>query len=201
MRRPESPAPIERNELRPTRSQGDFLALFLGEQRRLYRFIRSLVPHAHDAEDVLQETAAILWQEFDKFAEGTNFYAWSCQVAHFRILKHRQKWSRSAALLSDDVLEQLAALALSKEGRLDPRHSALETCLEKLPAQDRTIVTQRYDQQMTGREVADRLGRPANAVYKSLGRIRRTLLACIARELDIADREGGDSADREEGGP
>jgi RNA polymerase sigma-70 factor (ECF subfamily) len=188
----EIPDPVVRVEPQPPRSQGDFLVLFLEEQRQLYRFIRSLVPHAHDAEDILQETAEILWKEFDKFTEGTNFHAWACKVAHFRILKHRHKWHRSAALLSDEVLEQIAALASTTERRLDPRQSALESCLAKLHANDRELLDQRYIQQLSGREVADRLGRPANSVYKSLGRIRRTLLECIDRQLAAAERQDGE---------
>lgn len=174
----------------PVRTQGDFLTLFLGEQRRLYRFIRSLVPHAQDAEDILQETATILWQQFDKYVDGTSFYAWSCKVAQFRILKHRHRLSQSAALLSEDVLESLAALAITTDRKLDPRQSALEHCLTKLRTRDRTIIEQRYGQQSTGREVAERLGRPANSFYKTLGRIRRTLLECINREIAAAERQG-----------
>jgi RNA polymerase sigma-70 factor (ECF subfamily) len=169
----------------------EFMSLFLGEQRRIYRFIRSLIPNAQDAEDVLQETAVVLWREFSDFQVGTNFFAWACKVAHFKVLKHRQRRGRDATLLNDDVLEQLVALALTNDVGFDPRRAALEQCMGRLSVRDRAIIEQRYSGQATGKAVAAKLGRPANSVYKSLGRIRRMLLECIRREVAATERNGG----------
>ena len=50
-----------------------FVSLFLANQRRIYRYILTICPHAADAEDVLQSTAEVLWAKFKQFEPGTEF--------------------------------------------------------------------------------------------------------------------------------
>ena len=59
----------------PQTDQYDFGRLFVQYQPRIYGYIRSLVADRSDAEDMLQETASVLWQKFDEFTPGTNFLA------------------------------------------------------------------------------------------------------------------------------
>ena len=70
----------------------------------------------------------------------------------------------------------------------EERRAALAVCLEKLGRKDRDLIRRRYASPVDGTEVAGKdvaadLGRPVNAVYQSLGRIRRTLAECVRREL------------------
>lgn len=169
----------------------EFLRLFGTHRRRLYQFILSLVSNLQDAEDVLQETNIILWRKFADYQPGTNFYAWAARVAHFEVLKLRRKLSREAVLLDDAVLEQVAADARDGADSLEAVRDALQKCLQKLSPADRELIARRYGTGSRGKAVAEQLGRPANSVYKSLGRIRQALLECINRGLRLADRPGG----------
>jgi RNA polymerase sigma-70 factor (ECF subfamily) len=171
----------------------EFVSLFLANQRGVYRYILSLIPTPQDAEDLLQETAEVLWRRFAEFQPGSSFFAWACQIAHYKVLEFRRRQGREALLLDDDVLEQLAAVAASKEAPFDVRRSALDRCLAKLSSKDRTLLERRYSPQGSSKQIAVDLGRPANSISKSLGRIRRTLLDCIRRAIAAAEREGGSS--------
>ena len=62
----------------------DFGRLFVQHEARIYGYIRSLVVHRADAEDLLQETASMLWQKFHEFQPGSNFLAWAMSVARFQ---------------------------------------------------------------------------------------------------------------------
>ena len=42
-----------------------------------------------DAEDVLQEANLVLWRKFDQYQEGTNFFAWACQIIRYEVLKYQ----------------------------------------------------------------------------------------------------------------
>ena len=53
----------------------------------------------------------------------------------------------------------------------------------KLQQEDRDLIQRRSQPGHSGTEIAEVLGRPANSVYQSLGRIRRTLLECVQRRL------------------
>ena len=56
--------------------EGRFMRLFLQSERRILGFILSLVPYVADAEDLLQETCAIMWSKINEFEPGTDFTAW-----------------------------------------------------------------------------------------------------------------------------
>ena len=44
-----------------------FMRLLVANQPKIYAAIRSLGLRQHDAEDVLQDTASVLWRRFDEF--------------------------------------------------------------------------------------------------------------------------------------
>ena len=62
------------------------------------------------------------------------------------------------------------------------------TLMEKLPAKDRALVERCYGRHTTIKQVADELRRPVDTIYKSLRRIRSTLLGCVTRVLAAEER-------------
>ena len=50
-----------------------FCLLFEQHGRAIYGHVRSLVPHASDADEVFQETCVTLWQKFDQYRPGHEF--------------------------------------------------------------------------------------------------------------------------------
>ena len=60
---------------------------------------------------------------------------------------------------------------------------ALETCLGKLSAKQREIVERRYLAKGSLQDLAEESGRSANALYKTLQRIREVLHHCINKRL------------------
>lgn len=160
-----------------------FVELLTRHQVALFRFVFPLVGNFHDAEDVMQEISAALWEKAAEFQPGTNFFAWARRVAYLRVLKCRRGQLRRPIQLSDSVLESLALQAEQDADQTDLRLEALERCLARLSAADRQLVTFRYSPHMNIVQVSGRLGRPVNSVYKSLGRIRQTLLDCVERRL------------------
>ena len=71
-----------------------FMALYSSHQRRLYLYTVTLMCGAADAEDVFQEANLVLWQKFSQYQEGTNFFAWACQIIRHKAMKHREKRAR-----------------------------------------------------------------------------------------------------------
>ncbi len=166
------------------------MTLYARHQRRLYLFILALICDPVDAEDLLQETNLILWRKFDQWQRGTNFYAWAAQVAYYEVLKYRERLSNRSTLLDTHVIEKLAEEAVELNDTLDRRRQALNWCLTKLRTNDRHLIQQRYAPGASGKSLAAVLGRPANSVYKSLGRIRRSLYECVNRRLALESAEG-----------
>lgn len=161
----------------------EFVQLFSRNQRRLYLHILGQVGNPDDAEEILQETNVIIWSKFDRFELGTNFIAWSFQIANYEVLKYRDRKRSARLVFSDDLIGTLAQESEEAQHDLDLRRSALHECLKKLRPGDRELIQQRYAPGNSGKDVANRFGRPMNSVYQSIGRIRKTLFECINRRL------------------
>jgi len=175
---------VERSD--PT---AEFLELYSHNYPRLQFYLMTLLPFADDAADVLQETSLVLWKRFDTYKTGTNFFAWACKIARLQALKYRERRGKNALMLSDDLLHTLAEEAA--EERFAPGNSLgyLRQCLERLSPRDQQLIHKRYEPGMTVAQLAEGIGRTANSLSKSLGRIRRTLLECIERKQVTAGRE------------
>ena len=167
----------------------EFLELYSSHYPRLQFYVTALLPTANDASDVLQETSMVLWRKFDSFEIGTNFFAWACKIARFQVMKYRERQGRSARLFDTSLLEKLAVEACDERMVQGVPLQALENCLGKLAEGDRTLIRQRYQPNTTVQQLASDIGRSANSVSKSLGRIRRVLLECIDRTLALEGRE------------
>ena len=168
---------------------GEFVQLFTKSQRRLFLFILAQLGNPTDAEDVLQETNVIIWSKFHQFQPGTSFFAWAGKIASYEILKHRDRQRAANRIkFSDEFLNQIASEAIEISDELELRREALSDCLRHLKSDDRELIQARYSPGENGLGVAERLGRPANSVYQSIGRIRKVLFDCVTRRLAATAR-------------
>jgi RNA polymerase sigma-70 factor (ECF subfamily) len=161
----------------------EFVQQFTKAQRPLYLYILSQTGNVQSAEEILQETNLVIWAKMNQYISGTNFLGWTRQIATFEILKHRQRFRRDKLTFSDAFLAAVAEESAARSSEVERRREALQHCLEKLSVADRELIEQRYQPGASGKDLARALGRPANSVYQSLGRIRRSLLDCIQRQL------------------
>jgi RNA polymerase sigma-70 factor (ECF subfamily) len=168
----------------------EFVRLYSASSRRIYGYILCLVPNWSEAEDVLQDTASILWTKFPEFTPGTDFTRWACRIARFVVANHFRKANiRQRVLhLNPELLEAISQVAessglLYREHRID----ALQRCLAKLQDRDRRLITSRYEAGSSIRDIAQAIGHSIDAVYKSLSRIHYQLLCCIERQLRMED--------------
>jgi RNA polymerase sigma-70 factor (ECF subfamily) len=169
--------------LDPQGAQVEFQRLFLENQRRVFGYILTLVPSLDDAREIFQNVCVVIFSKSGQFAAGTDFAKWACQIAHFEVFNYRRRRQKEGAWLSSDVLEALAAKRLEAAGELEARQAALQSCLGKMRPKDRELIETRYRRNLTSRNLAAELGRPADTVYKALRRIRRALYQCIERTL------------------
>lgn len=165
-----------------------FIRLFVRHQRQLHAFIGSLLSAPADIDEVLQETSIILWSKFNEFRQGESFLSWAYGVAHLEVLRFYRKNRRRLLPLEDNVIEQLMAEQQELAPRLDARRDALAHCLAALRKPDRELIERCYEPGSSFKRVAEQLGRPVNAVYKSLGRVRRRLHECIDRTISSEGR-------------
>ena len=102
-----------------------------------------------------------------EFRPGSNFLAWICRIARFRVLsyfdaKRRRPLSFSDAFL-DAVEEDLAAMSDTLDGEM----FALADCYHKLRPDDRELIDRRYVPGANTLQIAAAVGRPLSTVYRS----------------------------------
>jgi RNA polymerase sigma-70 factor, ECF subfamily len=170
-----------------TESRKRLMALMTRHQRQIFSYIYTLVPDRHDAEDLLQETSLVICEKFDEFEDGTDFMAWACQIAYWRVRYARQKFARSKVVFNQEVVDALAQTAATMYAEIDERHEALGHCLKKLQARDRELVLTRYEPGCGVEEAARRSGRSLEAAYRALNRLRKLLFDCVSHQLATGD--------------
>jgi RNA polymerase sigma-70 factor, ECF subfamily len=160
-----------------------FVKLLGAHQQQVHRYVLCLVPNAHDADDILQETNLFLWREFHQFEEGTNFVAWACTVAFHKVNAWRKQKSRLRLVYSDAFLTAVSSELIAGEERQEERASALNKCIERLTQQHRDLLQLRYGASQNIEDIASRQGRSVDAVYRMLSRVRHALYECVGRSL------------------
>jgi RNA polymerase sigma-70 factor, ECF subfamily len=179
------------SESAPADRTQEFLELLTRHDRALGVYVYSLVTVPHDADDILQQTKMILWRSFEQFERGTNFLAWARKTAFHQVLTYRRQKKREATPLSDDMLELLHDEVSKLSDAGDLRSEALRTCVAKLPAAHRQLITLRYYEDLEIDGVAERIRSTAGAVYRALSRIRMSLMSCVEKEIQL---QGGAEA-------
>lgn len=160
---------------------GDFVQLMIGCQSRLYAFIMSLVCDPDQAADILQQTNLVMWEKSDQFTPGTNFSAWAYQIARFQTMAHRQKRRRDRLVFDDETLAAVASVFEERADGLDDKLTALSRCLNQLGEESRSLISVRYRDGASVKQIADQFGHTANRVAVRLHRLRLALMECIER--------------------
>jgi RNA polymerase sigma-70 factor, ECF subfamily len=164
-------------------SRKQLVTLMTRHQRQIFSYIYVLVPNRTDAEDLLQETSLVICEKFHDFTPGTDFVAWACQIAYWRVRYSRQKYARSKIVFDQDIVDIVARTASEMADELDERHEALGHCLQRLHPRDREMITARYEPGGSVEAAARRSGRTRQTAYKALARLRKLLLDCVSTRV------------------
>ena len=165
-----------------------FVRLLRQHDKRLSAYVFSLVPNWSDAEDIVQETCARLWEQFDDYRPDADFGAWACTIAHYRVLAYRERTGRDRLQFNENVVqlvgEQVAAVS---DDQQNERMTLLAKCMQKISDKGRTILRRFYLEEEKIDQIAADNHCSANAVRLSLSRTRRSLRECV--QLHLKDEE------------
>ncbi len=164
-------------------STPEFIQLLTGSQSRIYAYIYSLVFDADQADDILQQTNAVLWEKSSEFEIGTNFVAWSFRIAYFQVLAHRKKQQRDRLVFDDTLLGSIASAASESDAAFESKQRQLRKCLDKLSQRQRECVQRRYDAGANLDAIAADMNLKSNAVKQLLYRARNALHRCVHSDM------------------
>jgi RNA polymerase sigma-70 factor, ECF subfamily len=160
-----------------------FTELLAAHHTQLFGYLYALVHNVNDAEDLYQETVAVLWTKFGEYREGTSFFSWAQAIARYKMLNFLRGRKRQRQLSAELEATVTRCFNSYDADLLQARLTALQECKERLGDEDRGLLEACYGTDDRFRETADRLGRSPKSVYDALGRIRSVLMKCIKARL------------------
>ncbi|MBA4186944.1 MAG: hypothetical protein C0467_02895 [Planctomycetaceae bacterium] len=164
-------------------SAAQFVRLWTRFQPEVRRYVFMLVPRESDAEDVLQETSARLWEKYGDYDPQRPFVAWAIGFAYVEVQKWRQRQARERLVFSDELLAQLDATIAAESPLLEVRRRALDGCLNKLGEKERQLLLDRYAEHGAIKQEAARVRISVHKLYYAIEKLRSRLLACIDTTL------------------
>ena len=168
-------------------SKADFIEHYSKEQKKIFLFILSMVHNKADAEELMQQTAMDMWKMFERFQKGTSFAAWGCTIAKYRILDYRKKQQKNRLFLSPEVYEQVMLEMQKSEKESDKKKDALQGCLKKLKDSDLKMLMMHYEDDVSYKNIAEKLKVSKTGIYKVMTRIHMNLQKCIRQTLVVWD--------------
>ncbi|MEM7809967.1 MAG: sigma-70 family RNA polymerase sigma factor [Planctomycetota bacterium] len=170
---------------------------FLAQLTRHYAAIRRhliiLVGDLGDAEDLMQETALVLWDRFETHDPDASFLAWAKGVATNlarNFLRKRYRNPRKQVGFTPGALASLAKVSEGAAELFELRLEKLEDCLAKLSERDRRMVWECYGNGTKIVAFASRHDKSAGTVRSRLHRLRERLHDCISRKMREIDVGG-----------
>src|SRR5688572_24110640 len=119
------------NEAIPEDPRERVNALFVQFSPEVRGFILALMPNVSRADDIFQETFLTVSRKAADFRPGTNFLAWACTIARFKVLEAGRRKPNELQPLSAEVIESLCAACPEPESE-DREIQLLGDCLEEL---------------------------------------------------------------------
>ncbi len=144
-------------------------------------FVTSLVRDFQDRDDVFQETAVAVLESFPRYDPAKPFVAWAIGIARNQVHLHCRRKGRERLAFDSEAVDALAH-TFSEDTQGDERLGFLGECLKALEARALLLCRLRYEQDLKPAAIGRQIGMGANAVAKTLQRIRDRLRECVERK-------------------
>jgi len=130
----------------------------------IYGFVYKYIGNIQETEDITQEVFVKVWRHLKRFNRQKRFKTWIFSIAKNTCID----WMRKKKTVSLDNLfvETIANQASSVENIFEKSNimHSLESAVEKLMPKYRLVLSLRYNNDLSFREIAERLGEPLNTV-------------------------------------
>lgn len=163
-----------------------FVSLFMGAERPIRAYSRSLLTSSQDVDDLMQNVGLACWHKFDQFdTEGSRqeFIRWCCVIARLEVLRFRRSRARDRLVLSEKVVELLAAEAEDRLQRSEAERKALEDCLKKLNDSERRLLLSIHIRGDSISRIAAESNLKSRRLYSKLNALRDIVADCVRTSL------------------
>lgn len=164
-------------------TKGVFTSFLSKDRLRIFGFIRTLVPHISDAEDVYQHVCMTLWNKFADFDQERNFFSWACGIAFYTICNHRRSIRKDRLFFDQELIETMSEQREQHLKNYNIRIEYLQDCLSELDTADQQLLQNAFFENNSIKDIAKTANKAIQTLYNRLSLLRRELADCIARKL------------------
>lgn len=160
------------------------LRVVLAHEPLLTGFLRAIVGSRQVAEDLFQDLVVLVMRKHAEIPNVEAVPGWTRRAARFLALKALEKRAREKPTMDEALVDLLEKTWVDEgEPAPDPYVAALVRCRERLSEHARELLTLRYVHDLSGEQIAEKLGRPLNTIYVTITRLHRALGDCIRARL------------------
>ncbi len=151
----------------------------------VYRFQKSRINNQNDAEDITIQTFAKAFDNLHKYNRQYDFKNWLLMISkQVYIDFQRKKKHNFISIKEDNDLFLLPDKELTAEDRmiLDQKLMQLKQAVNRLKPHYKEVIELRFFQDLSYKEIAEKIGEPLNNVKVKLMRARKLLADIISKE-------------------
>lgn len=163
-----------------------FGELFERTRRRVYQYIRQMVPNPEDAEDLTQQVYVRAWSALKGLQTNEAFLVWLHRIARHLVLDRSKRARLDTISLQTGYMREedeensgIEIVDWSANPELvvlsEATQEAIRQAVRSLPEIYREVVTMHHLEGMEISEIAQVLGIPKNTVLSRLARAREAL--------------------------
>ena len=165
-----------------------FELLMRRHNQRLYRTARAILRDASEAEDVMQDAYVRAYEHLADFEGRARFATWLTRIAAHEATTRARRRKRFDSLDQEESFMSTQSGSNPEQQASDiEMRSVLETAIERLPDEFRSVFVLRAVEGMSGAEVAESLGIQEETVktrlHRARGRLQEMLVAAMEPAL------------------
>lgn len=146
-------------------------------------YLLSLIRDKDKVDDVLQQVAMTVTEEFDQYDPSRPFVAWCLGIARNMALLHFRRTKADRHRFDVELIHELTKTQLRVSDEIEVQADALKGCMYLLNKRSKSLLHRRYYMDMKPAAIAEDLGVSANSISVSLHKIRKILADCIKEKM------------------
>ena len=165
----------------------EFTKLWVQAQPAVAAYFSSHLYQPASIDDLVQETALALLNNFANYDQSRNFTAYAIGTARHLLHDYYRREQRTQETpWGNELLDQIQQAHSDLGDELHDMRQALHTCIQGLPPRERNLLNTRYHENQSFDDIAKQHNTTSSTVRSWLSRLRRTLFECAQRRATTA---------------
>ncbi len=144
--------------------------------------VRSIVPDREAVNEILQNTATVLWEKYWNIDDPSEFRKVAFTIVRYQILSYRRDRARNRLLFDEGIVSLIVDPGTTLDTAFSRERELLDQGLSSLTKEERELILAAYQPGVKITRLAEQQGKTAMSLYKKIQKIRATLLKNVRSE-------------------